>query len=268
MGSTDRPLEGRVAVVTGASAGIGAAVARRFAADGAKLVLNARRAHAIEALEKELDEGRGVETAMCVPGDCADPRVIDLMQQTAVDHFGGEPDLYVVNAGRGLRGSAITSDPEAWEEMIRTNLLGAARLMRAAAERMTGPGQPDPATSAAWLDRPRDIVVLGSTVGRHISPFSSMYGSTKFAVGSLAESVRRELAPKGVRVSLIEPGVVESEFQRVAGYDPDQFGAFMESIGPVLRPEDIADTVAWICSRPARVAVGDVVIRCTRQEYP
>jgi NADP-dependent 3-hydroxy acid dehydrogenase YdfG len=125
-----------------------------------------------------------------------------------------------------------------------------------------------PAMERWWLGRPRDIVVLGSTVGRHISPFSSMYGSTKFAVGSLAEALRRELAPKGVRVCLIEPGIVRSEFQRVAGYDADTFGAFMESIGPVLEPDDIADLIAFICSRRAHVSLGDAVIRGTRQEYP
>ncbi|MEO0484127.1 MAG: SDR family NAD(P)-dependent oxidoreductase, partial [Planctomycetota bacterium] len=113
-----------------------------------------------------------------------------------------------------------------------------------------------------------DIVLLGSTVGRHISPFSSMYGSTKFAVHSLAEAARRELATKGVRVSLIEPGIVESEFQSVAGYDSEKFGEFMRTIGPVLQPEDIAETIAWICSRPAHVAISDVVLRGTRQEYP
>ncbi|MEM1183624.1 MAG: SDR family oxidoreductase [Planctomycetota bacterium] len=263
-----RPLEGRVAIITGASAGIGAAVARRFARDGAKLVLNARRAHAVEAIERELDSAQGVETATCVSGDCADPRTIELMMQTAVDHFDHHPDLYVVNAGRGLSGSVTTSDPSEWEELVRTNLIGAARLLRAAAERLTGPDQPDPKETEAWLRRPRDIVVLGSTVGRHISPFSSMYGSTKFAVHSLAEALRRELAPKGIRVSLIEPGIVESEFQRVAGYDPESFGEFMTSIGPVLQPDDIAETITYICSRPAHVAIGDVVIRATRQEYP
>ncbi len=268
MSEARRPLEGRVAIVTGASAGIGEAIARRFAADGAKVVLNARRASAIEKLEKELDASQGVETAMCVAGDCADPKIIDLMLQTAVDHFHTHPNLFVINAGRGLNGSVVTSDIEQWEGMVRTNLLGAARLLRAAAERMTGPDAPDPKKSKAWLESPRDIVVIGSTVGRHISPFSSMYGSTKFAVGSLAEAARRELAPKGIRVSLVEPGIVKSEFQQVAGYDAKQFGEFMESIGPVLVPEDIADAVAYMCSRPAHVAVGDLVIRGTRQEYP
>jgi NADP-dependent 3-hydroxy acid dehydrogenase YdfG len=118
------------------------------------------------------------------------------------------------------------------------------------------------------LDRPRDILVMGSTVGRHISPFSSMYGSTKFAANSLAEAARRELGPKGIRVSLIEPGFVESEFQGVAGYDPKWFEEVKTRIGPVLQPPDIARLVTTIVSQPAHVHMSDVLIRPTRQEYP
>jgi NADP-dependent 3-hydroxy acid dehydrogenase YdfG len=119
-----------------------------------------------------------------------------------------------------------------------------------------------------WLKQPKDIIVLGSIAGRHISPFSSMYGSTKFGVNSLAEALRRELGPRGVRVTLLAPAVVESEFQQVAGYDAKGFGDFMERIGPVLQPSDIADIVTYVVSRPAHVHVNDVVVRPTRQDYP
>ena len=123
-------------------------------------------------------------------------------------------------------------------------------------------------TGPAVLTHPRDIVVLGSTVGRHISPFSSMYGSTKFAVNSLAEAARRELGPKGIRVTLVEPGFVVSEFQGVAGYDPEWFKGVVERIGPVLTPADVARTVGFIVSQPAAVHINDIVIRPTRQDYP
>lgn len=122
--------------------------------------------------------------------------------------------------------------------------------------------------SRVEVTRPRDIILLGSTVGKHISPFSSMYGSTKFAVNSIAEAVRRELAPRGIRVTTISPAIVRSEFQAVAGYDPDKFGAFMDNIGPVLDPADIARTIVFIASQPAHVCINDVVIRPTRQDYP
>jgi NADP-dependent 3-hydroxy acid dehydrogenase YdfG len=120
----------------------------------------------------------------------------------------------------------------------------------------------------AWQQAAHDIIVLGSTVGRHISPFSAMYGGTKFAVAAMAEALRRELAPKGIRVGLIEPGIVKSEFQSVAGYDADGFGKLMDEKGPVLVPDDIADLVLHMASLPPRICLGDVVIRGTRQDYP
>ena len=252
----------RIAIVSGASAGIGRAIAGRLAADGARLVVNARRAERLDELATEI----GADRVAVVAGDAAEQAVVDAMLDAAVERFGREADLVVVNAGRGLAGSVFTSDESQWEEMVRLNVVGAARLMRAAAERMVV-GR-DPGSDKSWVDSPRDIVVLGSNVGRHISPFSSMYGATKFAVNSLAEALRRELAPKGVRVTLIEPGLVRSEFQGVAGYDPKSFGEFMERVGPVLEPEDVARTVAFIASQPAHVHINDVVIRPTRQEYP
>ncbi len=116
--------------------------------------------------------------------------------------------------------------------------------------------------------RPRDIDVLGSNVARHVSPFSSRYGSTKFAAGALAEGARRELGPKGIRVSHIAPGVVISEFQRIAGYTDELIRGFDAKFGPLLTPDDIARLVAFFISQPAGVHVCDVVIRPTRQDYP
>lgn len=270
-------LNDRIAVVTGASAGIGEAVARALAASGAKVVINARREDRLRTLAEEMGGPRRV---IAVPGDAAEPAVIAAMLDAARDRFGlgaREADLVVINAGRGLRGSVYNSDDAAWEEMIRVNYTGAARLMRASAERMAGKvpvvqgppkDGPPPAPPEGWLNRPRDIVILGSTVGRHVSPFSSMYGSSKASVHMLAESLRRLLAPRGVRVSLLEPGIVRSEFQEVAGYDPVSFGQFMDSIAPVLAPEDIARTIVFIAGQPAGVHINNVMIRPTRQEYP
>ncbi|MFN0132335.1 MAG: SDR family NAD(P)-dependent oxidoreductase [Phycisphaerales bacterium] len=271
-------LNERIAVVTGASAGIGEAIARAVAGAGARVVLNARRAERLEVLARELG---GPTRAATVVGDAADDGVIAAMLDAARERFGGgkrEADLVVVNAGRGLRGSVYDSDTAQWEEIFRINLLAAARLMRVAAERMAGTvpvmkGAPaavsaPPGPPADWLSRPRDIVILGSTVGRHLSPFSSLYGSAKAGVHMLAESLRRLMAPRGVRVTLVEPGVVRSEFQSVANYDPESFGKFMDSIGPVLTPEDVARLVMFVVSQPAGVHVNDVMIRPTRQEYP
>lgn len=253
-------LTGRIAVVSGASAGIGRAAARRIVERGGRVVVNARRAERLT----ELVDSLGGDRAVACAGDAADAACAGAMLDAARQAFGSEADLVVVNAGRGLGGSVTTSDESQWQEMIQTNLFGAAKLIRESASRMLA----DIKARGDWQAHPHDIVVLGSTVGRHVSPFSSMYGSTKFAVNSLAEAARRELGPLGVRVSLIEPAIVVSEFQSVAGYTDDWFKTTAAKFEPLLEPDDIADTIAWIASRPARMHVNDVVIRPTRQDYP
>ncbi len=271
-------LTGRIGIITGASAGIGEALARDLARAGARLVINARREDRLRVLAKELSEELGEDAIEIVPGDAADPKLPARLLDSAKARFGREADLVIVNAGRGLRGSVTDSDTADWEEVVRTNILGASYLMREAANRMAR-HLPDPTTDpeafgAAWQriveagGPARDIVVLGSTVGRHISPFSSMYGSTKFAVGSLAEALRRQMAKFGVRVSLFEPGIVRTEFQEAAGYEMEGFGAFMQSVGPVLTAGDISRSILFTVSQPPAVHVCDVMIRPTRQEYP
>ncbi|NUQ67166.1 MAG: SDR family oxidoreductase [Phycisphaerales bacterium] len=258
------PLKNRVGIVTGATAGIGEAIADSLVELGACVVLNGRR----EEVLKRMLARYGGEDVSCVSGDAADESVIEKLLNAAremLGHPGQEADVVVINAGRGLRGSVIDSDSAQWEEMIRTNLLGAARLLRASANRMLAEIAASPDMP---LSKARDIVVIGSTVGRHVSPFSSMYGATKFGVHGLVEGARRELGPKGIRVTLIEPGFVESEFQGVAGYDPKWFEGVRDRIGPVLTPKDVAELVTWIVSRPAHVHVSDALLRPTRQDYP
>jgi len=265
--STHSPLSDRTALITGASAGIGQAIALDLASKGARIILNARRAERIDELAQRITDqyglAEGKPRAVCVPGDAADDSTIDAMLEASKDHFGITADLIVANAGRGLDGSVMTSDTEQWESMLKTNILGVARLIRKAGTQLL-----DLQANRDWQAHPADLVILGSTVGRHISPFSSMYGSTKFAVNSLAEAARRELGPSGIRVSLIEPAIVKSEFQEMAGYDPEGFGQVMDKFGPVLAPEDIARSIGFIVTQPASVHVCDVVIRPTRQDYP
>lgn len=275
-------LSGRIAVVTGASAGIGLAIAQELAAQGARVVINARRAEVLKQVADDInakssehrkaDDRQLGEGPVCVPvaGDCSEQGVIDQLLNTAKRSFGAEADLVVVNAGRGLSGSVLTSDTTQWDEMVRTNILGAAAMMRSAARRLTSlVPEGETGQSGAWLKRAgRDMIVIGSVVGRNVSPYSSMYGGTKFAVHGMVEGVRRELAPRGVRVSLVEPGFVISEFQGVAGYDPAWFKGVMEKIGPALDPADIARAIAFVASQPAHVHIADILLRPTRQEYP
>jgi len=269
MTPSHQTLAARVAIVTGATAGIGLAIAADVAAAGARVVINGRRPDKLDTICADLNRDHPDKRVVSVVGDCVEQRIIDTLFDTARRAFAADADCIVINAGRGLSGSVVTSDPAQWEEMIRTNLLGAARLMRTAAQRLLG--GPDPAAAtldARWTSRPRDIIAIGSVVGRHVSPFSSMYGSTKFGLHGLTEGLRRELAPKGIRVTLVEPGFVVSEFQGVAGYTDEWFKGVLDKIGPVLQPADVARVVRFVCEQPAAVHMSDILVRPTRQDYP
>ncbi len=246
----------RIAIVTGATSGIGEATARRFVAEGIAVVGNGRSADKLASLEKELGpQFRGVA------GDASKPEVIEKLFASAEAAF-GPADLVVVNAGRGLGGSVATGDTTRLAEIFELNVMGALALMRAAASRMV------PRQEKTYPAKAEDIVVLGSVVGRNVSPFSGLYGSTKFAVHSLAEALRREIGPKGVRVTLVEPGFVLSGFQDAAGYSKEMVDGLKTRMGPLLDGAAIADAIHYVVSRPAHIHVGDIAIRPTRQDYP
>ena len=249
--------------MTGASAGIGLAVARSLLEHGARLVVNARRADRLNQLAQPF----GRERCLPVAGDATDTGVISDLLDQCRSRFGRAPDLVVVNAGRGLRGGVVESDTEDWEAVVRINFTSAARLMREAYLAMCSLDESH-GRAGETPTRARDIILLGSTVGRNLSPFSSFYGSVKAAAHMAAESVRRAAAKHGIRVTTLEPGVVESEFQDAAGYDREKFGEFMRSIAPVLTPGDIARLVTFIISQPPGVHLSEVMVRPTRQEYP
>lgn len=251
----------RAAIVTGASSGIGLAISRQLAAAGYHLVINARDAARLQMAATEL-QGR-TERVITVAGDASDPKIIDECLRRCTDDLGTVPAVGVVNAGRGLPGTIMTSDDAQWAELVDVNVLGAMHQMRALATAMCAAAGSGPAPR-----QPYDIVVLGSTVGYNVSPFNSVYGATKFAVHGAAEGLRREVGPKGVRVSLIEPGIVGTSFQENAGYDPDWFSSYAQEIGPVLTAEDIAELVEFVVSRPPHVNLGAVSVRPTRQDYP
>ena len=121
---------------------------------------------------------------------------------------------------------------------------------------------------SGYPDRAADIVIIGSVVGRHISPFSAVYGATKYAVHALAEGLRREVGPMGVRVSLVEPGIVLSGFQDGAGYSDDLVQNFKNRFGPLLHGDDVANAIQFIVTQPPHVHISDIIVRPTRQDYP
>lgn len=247
----------RVAIITGATSGIGEATAKKFIAAGFAVVGSGRNRDKLESLQNELGQAFAF-----VAGEAWDDEVIDSLFSMARSEFGREVDLVIVNAGRGLGGSVKDAPLAEFDELIKVNLTGALKLMQKAAQEFTRPEQLNFPAQA------KDIIVIGSVVGRNLSPFSAVYGSSKFALHSLAEALRREICGQGVRVTLVEPGIVLSGFQAVAGYNEQTVNNFKERFGPVLVGEDIADAIYHAVSLPAHIHISDVVIRPTRQDYP
>ncbi len=246
----------RIAIITGATSGIGEATARAFIAAGFGVIGNGRTAAKLIALEKELGPSfHGVS------GDTASNSVLEKLFASAIQHFGKPADIVIANAGRGLAGSVKDADASQFDELIKTNISATLALLQKAAQKMTSQQNAFPKAAA-------DIVIIGSVVGRNISPFSAVYGATKFAVHAMAESLRRDMSPKGIRVSLVEPGFVLSGFQSVANYSDGMVQGFKDKCGPLLSGEDVADAIRYIVTRPPHVHIGDLVIRPTRQDYP
>lgn len=250
-----KPLSGKTAIVTGASSGIGRATALTLAKAGAAVVIFARRKDRLTKLLSDIEKQGG--KALTVVGNASYSEDVDkLLEQTLQWKEGGRKyDIVVVNAGRGLAGGTLSSDNSQWEEVYNTNVLGAVYLMRLAAK--------------YFVNRKKgDIVVVGSVVGRNISPFSAFYGSSKFAIGAIAEGLRQEVCAHGVRVSLVMPGIVKSEFQKVAGYNEDNFYKGIAHMGKLLEPQAIADGICWLLTQPPNVNVSEIIIRPTGQNYP
>jgi NADP-dependent 3-hydroxy acid dehydrogenase YdfG len=247
----------RIAIITGATSGIGEATARKFVASGYGVVGNGRNAVKLRALEQQLGDA-----FVGIAGDASDSSLPERLFVAATERFGKAADIVVANAGRGLSGSVKDADLSQFDDMFKLNVTGVLALLQNAARKMADEQQSN------YPKQAKDIVVIGSVVGRHISPFSAVYGATKFAVHALAEGLRRELSPKGIRVSLVEPGVVVSGFQEGAGYGDDMVRNFDEKFGPLLYGDDVANAIHYIVAQPPHVHVSDIVVRPTRQDYP
>jgi NADP-dependent 3-hydroxy acid dehydrogenase YdfG len=251
----EKIFTGKTAIVTGASSGIGRATALTLAKAGAAVVLQARRAERLSEVATEIAQSSG--KALAIIGDGSLPRDLDILLERALswEDGGKKVDILVANAGRGLAGGVLGSDEAQWQEVYQINVLGTAHLLRQAGRYM--------------MERKGgDIVVLSSVVGRHISPYSAFYGSSKFAVGAIAESLRMEVCGAGVRVSVVMPGVVVSGFQGVAGYSEENFYQGIAHFGKLLEPQDIADGIAWVLAQPPHVNINEIMIRPTGQNYP
>lgn len=247
----------RIAIITGATSGIGEAITKKMIAGGFAVVGNGRNKTKLAEMEDVLGP------AFCgVAGDATDINLLETLFDSAENRFDRTADIVVANAGRGMGGSIRESDTSQFDEMINTNISGTLLLLQKAAQKMAG-GQ-----ERSFPERATDIIIIGSVVGRHVSPFSPVYGATKFAVHGLAESLRREIGPKGIRVSLVEPGLVLTGFQTAANYSEEMVSELTDRFGPLLVGEDVANAIYFIVTQPPHVHICDIVVRPTRQDYP
>jgi NADP-dependent 3-hydroxy acid dehydrogenase YdfG len=222
-----------VFLITGASSGIGEATARRAAEAGYRLVLAARRLEKLEALAEELG---GAQRALAVRCDVTEWPEQEAMVETALDRL-GRLDVAFANAGFGAGRSFLASTPEHWREMVLTNVYGAALTIRA--------------TIPALKESKGHLLLTGSVAGRRALP-GSLYSCTKWAVTAMGEAARLELDGTGVRVTLIEPGMVDTPF-------------FDNPVTDALEPDDVARAVLYAVSQPPHVDMNEILIRPTAQ---
>lgn len=225
-----RDLRGLVVVITGATAGMGAATARELVELGAKVVLNARNETRLEEIVGDL----GSENAIFVSGDCSDPEICRLIAEVAKERF-GTIDAVVANAGIGMYGSILDYSDDEVNRMMRTNYEGTVHIVRA--------------TLPTMLDKAEgDIVIVSSVAGFRSGADEAIYSGTKHAQVGLAGGLDRELREKGVRVALVCPAGTQTEFAIGAGRtsgDP--------SLSDYLRPEDVAFQIVTILRQPRSV---------------
>jgi NADP-dependent 3-hydroxy acid dehydrogenase YdfG len=254
--SSTRGLDQTVALVTGASSGIGQAAARSLAERGATVALVARRADRLEQLGGEIAAGGG--TALPIEADVSEREQAAAAVGRVVDEL-GRLDVLVNNAGVMLLGPVVDAPVEEWEQMVQVNLLGLLYTAHAALPHLLKAAEEEPRRVA-------DLVNISSVAGRMARKGSGVYNATKHGVGAFSESLRQEVTGRHLRVSLVEPGAVATELQshnRPEVRDEIE-KRFVDM--DILQAEDIADAIAYVVTRPRHVAVNEILVRPTQQE--
>jgi len=234
-------LQGQTALVTGASSGIGAASARMFAAEGARVVLVARRRERLEQLARELPNSLVIEA--------------DVRDAAALSAALAKIPIDIALASAGLaRGVAPVQEgePEEWSEVIDTNVKGVLNTVRA--------------VTPGMIERGRgDVVLMGSVAGRQVYPGGAVYCASKYAVHGLYQAMRLDLHGKGIRCTTVDPGMVKTEFSDVR-FGGDHERAMKVYAGvDFITPEEIADIIRYVVTRPRHVNIGEVVVWASAQ---
>jgi NADP-dependent 3-hydroxy acid dehydrogenase YdfG len=254
---SDQVLDGAVALVTGASSGIGAATARRLAREGAAVALVARRRDRLDEVVNDIEIAGG--HAVAVDTDITEPERAYEAVQATMDRF-GRLDVLVNNAGIMLLNSALHAGVEEWERMIALNVGAMLHVTHAAVPYLIDAASTSPRQVA-------DLVNVSSTAGRVARPGSSVYNLTKFGLNGFTESLRQELISERVRVSVVEPGTVDTELVNHLGA-ATRAAALRQIDGiEALRADDIADAIGYIVTRDRRVAVNEMLVRAGDQTW-
>ncbi|GII20406.1 SDR family NAD(P)-dependent oxidoreductase [Planosporangium mesophilum] len=249
-------LDGTVALVTGASSGIGEGAALALAEQGATVALAARRAERLEALASKIREGGGSVLTLTV--DVTEEEQAREAVKRTVAEF-GRLDTLVNNAGVMLLGPVVDAPVREWERMVQVNLLGLLYCAHAALPHLLSAAEDGPRRVA-------DMVNVSSVAGRRARRGFGVYNATKHAVGAFSESLRQEVTGRHVRVSLVEPGAVETE---LFGHNRPEIQDLLSEryVGMErLQAGDIADAITYIVTRPRHVAINEMLIRPTEQE--
>jgi len=254
--SPDPTLSGTVALVTGASSGIGEATARRLAAEGATVAVAARRFDRLEKLVEEIDDAGG--KALAIEADVTDRAAAEALVERTVKEL-DRLDTVVNNAGVMLLGPALDADIEEWERMVDLNVKGLLYVAKAALPHLVSSADEGPRMVS-------DMVNISSVAGRRPREGSAVYNATKFGVGAFSEALRQEVTERHVRISLVEPGAVITE---LAGHNRPEVQEAMKSRfanSERLEADDIADAISYIVTRPRHVAINEILVRPTEQQ--
>ncbi|MDP2712907.1 MAG: SDR family NAD(P)-dependent oxidoreductase [Solirubrobacteraceae bacterium] len=249
-------LDGTVALVTGASSGIGAATAGELARRGAAVALVARRKERLDALAATIAADGG--TALAIEADVTDQAQAEAAVAQAAERL-GRLDTVVNNAGVMLLGPIVDAPLEEWDRMIDLNLRGLLYVAHAALPHLLSAAQDDPRHVA-------DLVNVSSVAGRITRAGSGVYNLTKHGVGAFSESLRQEVTGRHVRVSLVEPGGVATELtDHIRPEIRERTRSRFDDL-QMLDAADIADAIAYIVGRPRHIAINELLIRPTEQE--
>jgi NADP-dependent 3-hydroxy acid dehydrogenase YdfG len=248
-------LTGTVAIVTGASSGIGYATALELAAQGASVAVLARRQDRLEALVAEIEKAGGA--ALAIPADVTDRAQAESAVTTTVEHF-GRLDILVNNAGLMILGNFADADVDDFDRMIAVNQQGLLYMTKAALPHLHKAAEQGPRDVA-------DIVNISSIAGRVSWAGFGAYNMTKFGVNGFTEALRQEVTQSHVRVGVIEPGAVDTELQSHNTEEIQNGLAAFPSDKEMLTPEDIADGVGYMVTRRRRTSIGELWIMPTDQ---